>query len=109
MINIPEKQYFEKLAWVGVADKKTIMNVVYKNQETGQVWAKRFIVDKFILDKTLPLPRREDGTRAHLNRPGSHSRAAFCLSNYQKANSCSKRYPRERDHTPAESALPNKR
>ena len=35
-----------------VADKKTVMNVVYKNKETGQVWAKRFIVDKFILDKT---------------------------------------------------------
>ena len=52
VINIPEKQYFENVAWVGVADKKTIMNVVYKNKETGQVWAKRFIVDKFILDKT---------------------------------------------------------
>lgn len=51
-INIPEKLYFDKLAWVGVADKKTIMNVVYKNRETGQVWAKRFIVDKFILDKS---------------------------------------------------------
>ena len=35
-----------------VADKKTIMNVVYKNKETDQVWAKRFIVEKFILDKT---------------------------------------------------------
>ena len=51
-VNIPEKQYFEKLAWAGVADKKTIMNVVYKNNETGQVWAKRFVVDKFILDKS---------------------------------------------------------
>ncbi|NNM42744.1 MAG: DNA topoisomerase IV subunit A, partial [Chlamydiae bacterium] len=51
-VNIPEKQYFEKLAWAGVADKKTIMNVVYKNKETGQVWAKRFVVDKFILDKS---------------------------------------------------------
>jgi topoisomerase-4 subunit A len=50
--NVPEKQYFENLAWAGVADKKTVMNVVYKSKETGQVWAKRFIVDKFILDKT---------------------------------------------------------
>ncbi len=49
--SIPEKQYFENLAWVGIADKTTIMNVVYKNKETHQVWAKRFIVDKFILDK----------------------------------------------------------
>lgn len=51
VLSIPEKQYVEKAAWVGVADKKTIMNVVYKNKETSQAWVKRFIVEKFILDK----------------------------------------------------------
>ena len=51
VINIPEKQYVENAACVAVADKKTVMNVIYKNKETGQAWAKRFIVDKFILDK----------------------------------------------------------
>jgi topoisomerase-4 subunit A len=51
VINIPEKQYFDNIAWVGVADKKTIINVVYKSKETGQAWGKRFIVEKFILDK----------------------------------------------------------
>ena len=50
-MNIPEKQYLEKALWVGVADKKTPLNVIYKNQETGHAWAKRFIIDKFILDK----------------------------------------------------------
>ncbi len=50
-INIPEKQYFDNIAWVEIADKKTIINVVYKYKETQQAWAKRFIVDKFILDK----------------------------------------------------------
>lgn len=50
-ISIPEKQYFEKLAWVGVADKKTVLSVVYKVKESGFVFAKRFVVDKFILDK----------------------------------------------------------
>lgn len=49
VVNIPEKQYFEKATWVSVADKKTVMNAVYKMG--GQAWAKRFIVDKFILDK----------------------------------------------------------
>jgi topoisomerase-4 subunit A len=52
VVNIPEKQYVENVAWISVADKKTVMNVVYKNKETGQAWAKRFVVDKFILDKT---------------------------------------------------------
>ncbi len=50
-VNVPEKQYFENLIWAGVADKKTVMNVVYKNKQTGQVWAKRFVVEKYILDK----------------------------------------------------------
>ena len=36
---------------MGVADKKTIHNVLYKNTETKQTWVKRFVVDKFILDK----------------------------------------------------------
>lgn len=52
VVNIPEKQYFEKLAWAGVADKKTVIHAVYKNRVTHQVWAKRFVVEKFILDKT---------------------------------------------------------
>ncbi len=51
VINIPEKLYVEKIAWVGIADKKTVISVVYKNTKTRQAWAKRFIVDKFILDK----------------------------------------------------------
>ncbi len=51
VVNIPEKHYFENVLWVGVADKKTVINVVYKSKETGQVFAKRFIVEKFILEK----------------------------------------------------------
>jgi topoisomerase-4 subunit A len=52
VVNVPEKQYFEQANWVGVADKKTVVNIVYRNKQTGQPWAKRFIVDKFILEKT---------------------------------------------------------
>ena len=51
VINIPDEQYLENVTWVGVADKKTIHNVLYKNTETKQTWVKRFVVDKFILDK----------------------------------------------------------
>ena len=28
------------------------MSIVYKNKTTGQAWGKRFVVDKYILDKT---------------------------------------------------------
>jgi topoisomerase-4 subunit A len=49
--NIPEKQYFEEAIWFDIADKKTIVNVVYKTKLSNQTWAKRFIVEKFIMDK----------------------------------------------------------
>lgn len=48
---IPEKQYLEKASWVGIADKKTVLNVLYTVPESNQTYAKRFIVEKFILDK----------------------------------------------------------
>lgn len=56
VINIPEKQYVNnetnKVVFVGVADKKTVMNVVYKDTKTKFCYAKRFVVSKFILDKS---------------------------------------------------------
>lgn len=56
VINIPEKQYIyhtsNQVAFVGVADKKTVINTVYRDPKTKIAYAKRFIVDKFILDKT---------------------------------------------------------
>ncbi|MCB1118739.1 MAG: DNA topoisomerase IV subunit A [Chlamydiia bacterium] len=55
VINIPEKQYHhetgKKVAHIGVSDKKTTFNVVYKNPKTNQCFAKRFVVSKYILDK----------------------------------------------------------
>lgn len=55
VINIPEKQYVhregQKLVYVGVADKKTVVTVIYKDPNTLFGFAKRFVVEKFILDK----------------------------------------------------------
>ncbi|MEN9343343.1 MAG: topoisomerase subunit [Chlamydiota bacterium] len=51
VVNIPEKLYVENLVFSGIADKKSVINVLYKHKESAQPWAKRFIVDKFILDK----------------------------------------------------------
>lgn len=55
VMNIPEKQYLHhhgnKVVYVGVADKKTVINVAYKDPTTDYCYAKRFVVDKFILDK----------------------------------------------------------
>jgi topoisomerase-4 subunit A len=55
VINIPEKQYVHnensKVVYVGVADKKTVVNTVYKDPKRHLCYVKRFIVSKFILDK----------------------------------------------------------
>ncbi len=87
VISIPEKQYFEKVAWVGVADKKTIMSVVYKNKETSQVWAKRFIVEKFILDKIYRFID-EKGELQHIStRPDAMVELLFAAQKNQKMKS----------------------
>lgn len=53
--NVPEKLYVhhegKEVAHVGVADKKTVINVAYKDPNTHMSYAKRFVVEKFILDK----------------------------------------------------------
>jgi topoisomerase-4 subunit A len=53
--NIPEKQYVHhdgnQVVFVGAADKKTVLNVIYKDSKTNLCYAKRFIVTQFILDK----------------------------------------------------------
>ncbi len=49
--HIPEKQYIEKLTWAGIADKKTVFHVLYTVKATGHLWAKRFVVEQFIVDK----------------------------------------------------------
>lgn len=54
--NVPEKQYVHsngnKVVYVGIADKKTVFSVAYRDMKTKLCYAKRFVVSKFILDKT---------------------------------------------------------
>lgn len=55
VIQIPEKQYIlhggNKVVYVGIADKKTILNVIYRDPKKKYAFAKRFIVEKFLTDK----------------------------------------------------------
>lgn len=56
IINIPEKQYMhhegKKVVYVGVADKTSVFTVAYRDPKTHIAYGKRFIVDKFIVDKS---------------------------------------------------------
>lgn len=55
VMHVPEKQFVHtkdaKVVWVGVADKTTVLGVVYRDRKTNFPHAKRFIVKQFILDK----------------------------------------------------------
>lgn len=55
VINIPEKQYVHhensKVAFAGIADKKTVISVAYRDPKKHIGFAKRFVVDKFMVDK----------------------------------------------------------
>jgi topoisomerase-4 subunit A len=63
VINIPEKQYMHhqgnKVVYLGIADKKTIISVAYRDPKTHLAYAKRFVVEKFILEK--PYRYMEEG------------------------------------------------
>lgn len=53
--NIPEKTYVhqdgKQPVYVGVADKKTVFNVFYRDPKTKMAFAKRFVISQFMLDK----------------------------------------------------------
>ncbi|MDP1879890.1 MAG: DNA topoisomerase IV subunit A, partial [Parachlamydiaceae bacterium] len=55
VMNIPEKQYIlhkgAKVLYVGVADKKTVMSIVYHDPKKKLTYVKRFIVSQFMLEK----------------------------------------------------------
>jgi len=54
-ISIPEKLYIEregtKIVHVAVADKKTVINVAYRDPKTRFCYGKKFVIEKFILEK----------------------------------------------------------
>ena len=55
VIHIPEKEYLDtgskKAVFVGIADKKTIFSVVYRDPKTHHCYAKRFVLSSFMLEK----------------------------------------------------------
>lgn len=88
VINIPEKQYIyhqcNQVAFLGVADKKTVFSVVYRDLKTKIVLAKRFVIEKFILEKTYRY--FEEGCRLEFisSQPTNHLELRFKATPRQK-------------------------
>lgn len=59
VIPIPEKQYVApkgtSLIYMGPADKKTVLNIVYKDPKTDRCFGKRCIIKQFLLEKSYQL------------------------------------------------------
>lgn len=55
VINVPEKQYVHhegnKVVYIGVADKKSVYHVIYRDPKTNYCFAKKFLIDKFMIEK----------------------------------------------------------
>lgn len=88
VINIPEKQYVHhddnKVIYAGAADKKTVMNLVYRDPKTRLCFAKRFIIDKFILDKKYRY--FDEGMELHIlsTNPNTSIELQFTAKPHQK-------------------------
>ncbi|MBS0622485.1 MAG: DNA topoisomerase IV subunit A [Verrucomicrobia bacterium] len=58
VVNVPEKLYANQddttTIYVGVADKKTLFRALYIDEKSKCAYVKRFVVDKFILERTYP-------------------------------------------------------
>lgn len=84
VINIPEKQYIEKAVFAGVADKTTVLTAIYKNRETQQAFAKRFIVTKFILEKVYPFLEETSSLEEITTNPDATVELHFAPKPHQK-------------------------
>ena len=55
VLNVPEKLYVHANnllpIFMGVADKKSVINIIYRDKKSGYPYIKRFIIKQFILDR----------------------------------------------------------
>lgn len=73
VINIPEKQYMnreDQVVYVGVADKKSVISCIYRHPDTYIAYAKRFVIEKFILEKMYRY--FEEGMQFHFISAAPH-------------------------------------
>ncbi|MDE3055598.1 MAG: DNA topoisomerase IV subunit A [Verrucomicrobiota bacterium] len=52
---IGEKEYVEELLFACVQDKERVFSLLYREKESGKIWAKRFVVSSFIQGKSYRL------------------------------------------------------
>ena len=91
VIPIPDKQYVHSndntVVYVGVADKQTVLSAVYRDPKTGFAYAKRFVVDKFIMEKSYRYIEPEMALEYLTSRPNYTVEVHFKPQPRQKVSS----------------------
>lgn len=76
----------EEIIFVGIADKKTIFSVLYKDNK-GHIMAKRFVIEKFILDKVYRFLDEESSLLALTSTESAKVELSFKKTARTKASS----------------------
>ncbi len=88
VINIPEKQYVNtndsKVVFAGVADKKTVFNVAYRDPKTNFCYAKRFVVSKFLIDRAYTFMEEGMDLQYISTQPGESLEILYIPKPHQK-------------------------
>ena len=51
VVSIPEKLYVGRVVYLGKSNKELVFSMLYKERKTRQCFAKRFMIDKYIMDR----------------------------------------------------------
>ncbi len=51
VVPIPEKLYVGRVAYLGKSNKELVFSMLYKERKTRECFAKRFMIDKYIMDR----------------------------------------------------------
>lgn len=90
VINPPEKDYIpskgSKIIWAGIADKKTTLRVLYSELDSGYLYAKRFIIKKFIIGKSYEFAPPKSKIYVITEHKGASVRIDFKPKSKQKVN-----------------------
>jgi len=83
---IPEKLYVGPVAEVAKSDKEKVYSMIYRERKTGLCFAKRFQIDKFILDREYQTVPKGARVVKLFDRRGVVIRCEFFPAPRQKVN-----------------------
>ena len=88
VIPIPEKRYIASVCAVFKLNKKQVYSMIYRNRKTGQMYAKRFRIEKFILERSYQSTPDDTKVEKLFSRQNVVVRCQFAENKRQKQDHC---------------------